>query len=65
MVDKNIIFNNKNIIFNVLFKTDDIDVDKILISKRSLMVKNSLKYFIVNEDHYYIGCLCIKLPQIN
>ena len=48
-----------------LFKIDDIDVDKILISKKSFMVKkNSLKYFIADEDHRYITPLCIKFPQM-
>ena len=26
--------------------------------------KGSFKYFIAYEDHYYMGPLCIKLPQM-
>ena len=49
-----------------LFKIDDIDVNKILISKKeSYGKKNSLKYFIgYNDDDDVIRPLFIKLAQI-
>ena len=48
-----------------LFKTDDIDVDKALISEQSFMVKKiAFKYFVAYEDHDYMGLLRIKLTQM-
>ena len=49
-----------------LFNIDDLDVNKILVSKReSYGTKNSLKYFIgYNDDDDVIRPLCIKLPQM-
>ena len=48
-----------------LFKIDEIDFDKILVSKKeSYGTKNSLKYFIGYSDDDVIRPLCIKLPQI-
>ena len=48
------------------FKIDDIDIDKILVSKKeSYRKENSLKYFI--GYNYYddvIRPLCIRLPQM-
>ena len=68
MTEKTINFDNKNIsksnFYRIkrLFKTDDIDVAKILISKKELYgEKNWFKYFLAFEDHDYIGPLCIKL----
>ena len=44
---------------------DDIDVDKILVSKKeSYGTKNSLKHFIEYNVDDVIRPLCIKLPQI-
>ena len=44
---------------------DDIDVDKILVSKNeSYGTKNSLKHFIEYNVDDVIRPLCIKLPQI-
>ena len=63
---KTINFDNKNINKSKfyktkrLFKIDDININKILISK-----KIASKYFIAYKDHEYIGPLCIKLPQMN
>ena len=48
------------------FIIDDIDVNKILISKKKPCgKKTSFKYFIGYDDHDYFGTLWIKLPQIN
>ena len=47
------------------FKIDDIDVNRILISKKeSCGTKNSLKYFIGYNDNDVIRPLCIKLLQM-
>ena len=47
-----------------LFRIHDIDITKILVSKReSYGTKNSLKYFIGYNDDV-IRTLCIKLPQM-
>ena len=58
MTEKTINFNNKKISKSSfyrtkrLFKIDDFDVDKILISEKELCgKKNSFKYFIAYEDH--------------
>ena len=65
-------FDNKKInksnfyITKRLFKIDDINIDKILISKKEPYGKKglfngiSVKYFIAYEDRNYIGPLCIK-----
>ena len=43
----------------------DLDVNKILVSKReSYGTKNSLKYFIGYDDGDIVRPLCIKLPQM-
>ena len=48
-----------------LFKIDDIDVDKILISKKEPYGTNkSIKYFVGYNDDDVIRQLCIKLPQM-
>ena len=50
---------------NKLFKMDDIDASKILVSKKELYgTKRSLKYFIGYNDNDIIRPLCIKLPQM-
>ena len=71
MSGKNIIFSDKKISkINIqknkkLFKIDEIDFDKILISKKeSYGTQNSLKYFTGYDDDSAIRQLCIKLPQI-
>ena len=44
---------------------DDIDVDKILVSKKEpYRTKNSFKYFTGYNDSDVIKLLCIRLPQI-
>ena len=48
-----------------VFKTDDIDVNKILVSeKESYSKNNSLKYFIGYNDNDVIRPLCLKLSQM-
>ena len=48
-----------------LFNIHDLDVNKILVSKKeSYGTKNSLKYFIGYNDDDVIRPLCIKLPQM-
>ena len=48
-----------------LFSLNDIDVNKILVSKKeSYGTKNSLKYFIGYNDGDVIRPLCILLPQM-
>ena len=46
-----------------LFKIDDMNANKILVSKKELYgTKNSLEYFIGYND--VIGPLCVKLLQM-
>ena len=46
-------------------KIDDIDVNKILVSKEEPYgTKNSFKYFIGYNDNDVIRLLCVKLPQM-
>ena len=48
-----------------LFSLNDIDVNKILVSKKeSYGTKNSLKYFTGHNDGDVIRPLCILLPQM-
>ena len=48
-----------------LSKIDDIDVDKILVSKKeSYGKKRSSKYFIGYNDDDVIRLLCIKFPKM-
>ena len=47
-----------------IFSVYDLDVNKILVSKKeSYATKNSLKYFIGYNDDV-IRPICIKLPQM-
>ena len=70
MNGKNINFGDKNIQKSNFYKNkklskiDDIDVNKILVSKKeSCGTTKSLKYFIgYNDDDDVIRPLCIKLP---
>ena len=53
-------YNNKKV-----FKIDDVNVNKILVSKKELHgTKNVLKYFIRCNDNYVIRRLCVRLPQM-
>ena len=71
MSGKNIIFNDKKINKSnfyknkKLFKIDDIDINKILVSKKEPYgKKSSFKYFIGYDDNDDIRPLCIRLPQM-
>ena len=70
MSGKSIRFNDKKINKSnfykskKLFNINDLDVNKILVSKKeSYGIKKSLKYFIGYNDDV-IRPLCIKLPQM-
>ena len=67
MSGKNINFEDKKIKKSDFYKTkkitktDDIDINKILVSKKELYgKKNSFKY----NDNNVIRTLCIRLPQM-
>ena len=48
-----------------MFNIDDIDVNKILVSKKEPYGKNnSLIYFIGYNDNDVIRPLCLRLPQM-
>ena len=71
MSRKNVTFNDKKIGKSTFYKNktinniEDIDVDKILVSKKELYCnKNSLKYFIEYTDNDIIRPLCIRLPKM-
>ena len=59
-INKSNFYKNKK-----LFNLNDLDVNKILVSKKeSCGTKNSLKYFIGYNDGDAIRPLCIILPQM-
>ena len=59
-INKSNFYKNKK-----LFELNDIDVNKILVSKKeSYDTKNSLKYFIGYNDGDVIRRSCIILPQM-
>ena len=59
-INKNNFYKNKK-----LFNIHDLDVNKILVSKKeSYGTENSLKYFIGHNNDDIIRPLCIKLPQM-
>ena len=59
-INKSNFYKNKN-----LFNLHDLDVNKILVSKKeSYGTKNSLKYFIGYNDDDVIRPLCINLIQM-
>ena len=59
-INKSIFYKSKK-----LFNIHDIDVNKILVSKKeSYGTKNSFKYFLGYNDADIIIPLCIKLPQM-
>ena len=72
MSGKNINFDNKNNkksnFYNKnkkVFNIYDIDVNKILVSKKEQYGKyNSFKYFIGYNDNDVIRPLCVRLPQM-
>ena len=71
MSRKNINFDDKKINKSEFYKNekifqiDDIDVNKILVSKKEPYgTKNALKYFIGYNDNDVIRPLCARLPQM-
>ena len=71
MNGKSIIFDDKKISKSnfyrnkELFDIDDIDANKILVSKREPYgKKSSFKYFIGYNDNDDIRPFCIRLPQM-
>ena len=59
-INKSTFYKNKK-----LFNIHDLDVNKILVSKKqSYGTKSSHKYFIGYDDDNVIRPLCIKLPQM-
>ena len=59
-INKSSFYKNKK-----LFNIHDLDVNKILVSKKeSYGTRNSLKYLIGYNDDDVIRSLCIKLPQM-
>ena len=59
-INKSNFYKNKK-----LFNIHDLDVNKILVSKKkSYGTKNLLKYFIGYNDDDVVRPLCIRLPQM-
>ena len=59
------ILQNVPFLLQFSFNIHDLDVNKILVSKKeSYGTKRSLKYFIGYNDDDVIRPLCIKLPQM-
>ena len=59
-IKKSEFYKNKEV-----FLIDDIDVNKILVSKKEPHgTKNALKYFIGYNDNEVIRSLCARLPQM-
>ena len=71
MSGKNLNFDDKKIKESKLYKNkkvfliDDVDVNKILVSKKEPYgTKSSVKYFIEYNDNDTIRPLCLRLPQM-
>ena len=71
MSGKSINFYNKNIKKSdfyknkILLKIEDIDINKIFVSKKeSYVTKNAIKYFIGYVYNNETKPICIRLPQI-
>ena len=59
-IRKKIFYKNKKV-----FQTDNIDVNKILVSKKGTYgTKKSLKFFIEYNDNDVIRPLCLRLSQM-
>ena len=59
-IKKSEFYKNKKV-----FLIDDIDVNKILVSKKEPHgTKNAFKYFIGYIDNEVIRSLCVRLPQM-
>ena len=72
MSGKNIKFDDKKVKKKWILQKqksnsiDDIDVNKILISKKeSYGTNNSFKYFIGYNDNDVVRPLCVRLPQMS
>ena len=72
MSGKNINFDDKKIKRSSFYKNkkinniEDIDINNIFVSKKEPYgTKNSLRYFIGNNDNHNIRPLCIRLPQMS
>ena len=71
MSGKSINFDDKKVKKSKFYKNkkvtsiDDIDVNKILVSKKEPYgTKNSFKYFIAYNDNDFIRSFCLRLPQM-
>ena len=71
MSGKNLNFDDKKIKESKLYKNkkvfliDDVDVNKIVVSKKEPYdSKNAFKYFIGHNDSDVIRPLCVRLPQM-
>ena len=71
MNGKNIFFDDKKIKKskfyrnNKAFQIDDIDVNKILVSKKEpYSIKDAFKYLIWYNNNDVIRPLCLRLPQM-
>ena len=65
MNGKNINFEDKKNQKNWIFQIDDIDANKILVSKKEPYgTKNALKYFIGYNDNDVLRPFCVRLPQM-
>ena len=71
MSGKNIIFDDKKFKESdfykkkIVFKIDEIDADKILLSKKESYGTNKpIKYFIVYNDDGVVRLLCTKFPEM-
>ena len=61
-IKKSYFYNNKS---KKIFNIDDIDVNKILVSKKEQYGKyNSFKYFIGYNDNDVIRSLCLKFSKM-
>ena len=60
-IKKNDFYKKKN---KKIFNTDDIDVNKILVSKKEYGKNNSLKYFTGQNDNDVIRPLYLKLSKM-
>ena len=70
-MEKAEIFTRKKILKSEFYKNekvtkiDDIDINKVLVSKEEPYgTKNLFKYFIGYNDNNVIRALCVKLPKM-
>ena len=70
-MEKAEIFTRKKILKSEFYKNekvtkiDDIDINKVLVSKEEPYgTKNLFKYFIGYNDNNVIRALCVKLPEM-